>query len=366
MTTLTVVDLHKRFVFRGLRLADHPSVTFRQLVEHEDGSWSEVWHLASAGVDQALPPRHRLIVPTIPRQIPGVPIAAICLESTIPDYFSEADFGEAHVLAAFMVPVSYDWGMVSLYSTRLALALAGVRKSLGLPLSTVAQRASIPETQLRADESGASSLTLEQCVEWSRALGLYAECEVPLVQLIGNITPELIRSLREDPGRFRQMSPEQFERFAAERLDRMGYEVRLTGPTTRKDGGVDIIAVPRQAGAGTFLLAGQVKHHSAEQKTGREAVDRLLSLKNGVFQLGLLVTNTSFTQDARWAASKGDNRFFARLRDLEDIKRWLEDDFRSKEELRELPEYIELAPGVRIKTPRPALPREMTDQATLL
>jgi hypothetical protein len=117
---------------------------------------------------------------------------------------------------------------------------------------------------------------------------------------------------------------------------------------------VDIIAVPKNAGDGTFLLAGQVKHHSGTQKTGREAIYRLLSLKNSHFRLlGLLVTNTEFTSDAQWIAAKDDNKFFARLRDLSDIKRWLENDFADESEFRELPDEIELAPGVRITVPRP-------------
>ena len=45
---------------------------------------------------------------------------------------------------------------------------------------------------------------------------------------------------------------------------------------------------------------------------------------------------------------------------LEDIKRWLEENFTTEEEFRELPEEIELAPGVKIKVPRPTLPKSMT------
>jgi hypothetical protein len=175
--------------------------------------------------------------------------------------------------------------------------------------------------------------------------------DISLVHVIPDVTPQLLQALREDPHRLKQLTPEHFEHLVAERLDNMGYDVTLTGSTTRKDGGVDIIAVPREAGAGTFLLAGQVKHHSGDQKSGRPDVDRLLSLKNGIFRLGLLVTNTEFTKDAEWIARKGDNQFFARLRDFEDLKRWLENDFSDEREFRELPDEIELAPGVRIKLP---------------
>ena len=181
---------------------------------------------------------------------------------------------------------------------------------------------------------------------------LRALLAVPLVQIV-DVTPELLRFLKEDSAHFRHLSPETFERVVADRLARMGYNVALAGGTYHKDGGVDLIATPRHPGAGHFLLAGQVKHHRTDQKTGRAAVDRLLSWKNGVFSLGLLVTNTTFTADATWTAAQDNNRFFARLRDIDDLKRWLEDNFASDVEFRELPAEIELAPGVKIKIPRP-------------
>jgi hypothetical protein len=179
------------------------------------------------------------------------------------------------------------------------------------------------------------------------------EAITPSVIIVPDITPQLLQYLREDPARMSTLSPEKFEHFVAERIERMGYSVSLAGRTARRDGGVDFIAVPNQAGVGTFMLAGQVKHHSVDRRTGREAVDRLVSLKNREFRLGLLVTNTGFTKDALWAAVQGDNRFFARLRGFEDLKRWLLEDFSAEEEFRELPAYVELAPGVRIPVPKP-------------
>lgn len=247
---------------------------------------------------------------------------------------------------------------------RLARDLALVRRSLRLDEESVAARLGISRDWLVKWESGAIPSSYPPSdtdphvftvIAWARALGLLAKAGVPLVKIVPDVTPHLVTFLKEDPGRLSQLTPAQFEIVVAERLDRMGYQVTLTGHTMRKDGGVDLIAVPRNAGVGTFLLAAQVKHHRGNDKTGREAVDRLLSLKNGVFRLGLLVTNTAFTADAQWAAALGDNRFFLRLRDIEDIKRWLEDDFRSEREFREIPDEVELAPGVRIQIPKPRL-----------
>jgi hypothetical protein len=39
------------------------------------------------------------------------------------------------------------------------------------------------------------------------------------------------------------------------------------------------------------------------------------------------------SKDAKFAAAMNDNKFFARLRDFEDLKRWIEDDFSNENEL---------------------------------
>ena len=122
-----------------------------------------------------------------------------------------------------------------------------------------------------------------------------------------------------------------------------------------KHGGIDIIGAKRDAAVGDFLVAAQVKHHRAGQKTGVDKVRDLLSFKNTVFRFGLLVTNTGFTDDAKWSAVQGDNRWFAKLRDFEDLRKWLEENFTGEREFAELPDEIELAPGARIAVPRPKI-----------
>lgn len=60
--------------------------------------------------------------------------------------------------------------------------------------------------------------------------------------------------------------------------------------------------------------------------------------------MGMVVTNTSFTPDAKWFAS--NNNTLLRLRDLKDLQRWLREDFVNEHEWREIPDQIELAPGI--------------------
>jgi hypothetical protein len=92
------------------------------------------------------------------------------------------------------------------------------------------------------------------------------------------------------------------------------------------------------------VLAVQVKHHVGDQKTGVDAVDRLLAWKDSHFGVGMLVTNRTFTRDAVWKAQRERNAGFLGLRDFFDLKRWLEEQWGTEEEWREIPNRIELAP----------------------
>ena len=65
-----------------------------------------------------------------------------------------------------------------------------------------------------------------------------------------------------------------------------------------------------------------------------------------------MVTNTTFSKDARWLADQVGNKAFLRLRDFEDLKRWLRGQFGSEFDWREIPDVIELAPGITIPVPK--------------
>lgn len=67
----------------------------------------------------------------------------------------------------------------------------------------------------------------------------------------------------------------------------------------------------------------------------------------------MIVTNTSFTADAKWFAN--NNPTLLRLRDLEDMQRWLRNDFDNQFEWREIPDEVQLAPGVKITIPKSGL-----------
>jgi len=69
--------------------------------------------------------------------------------------------------------------------------------------------------------------------------------------------------------------------------------------------------------------------------------------------LGMLVTNTGFTKDALWKAAQEPSKHFLRLRDFADLTRWLHGVFDAPQEWREIPDEIELAPGIFARIPKP-------------
>ncbi len=190
--------------------------------------------------------------------------------------------------------------------------------------------------------------------KWCEALGLVSSENAPQISFL-DVTPQLILLLGNNPEALRSLSPERFEHFVAERIDRMGYDVQLTGRTNRRDGGIDLIAVPKIRTVGSFLMAAQVKHHRGDSATGRSDVDRLLAWKDSPFRVGLMVTNTSFTRDARWLADQASNKAFLRLRDFEDLKRWLRGQFTADFDWREFPDVVSLAPGITVEVPKARL-----------
>jgi restriction endonuclease len=179
------------------------------------------------------------------------------------------------------------------------------------------------------------------------------DCIATIVSLSTAISEELFHLLKGEPDRLRHLSAQLFERLVAELLERMGFKVALVGRATMPDGGIDLIAVPKQITVGIPIIGAQIKHHYTQRKTGLEAVDRLLAWKGDPFQIGLLITNTDFTSAARWKAGQPQARHFIRLRTGKDIARWLAGEFASNEELKEIPDHVNLASGLVVPVPKP-------------
>lgn len=162
---------------------------------------------------------------------------------------------------------------------------------------------------------------------------------------IVDVSTDLLEGLRRDPAELLSISPEQFEQFLCGRLSEMGLDSERVGSIYAPDGGIDIVSWPRERSPFPFLLAVQAKHHAdMARKVGPGAVRQMQAIVDRLpFQAGLIVTNTAFTANARWVAQNRPH--LVRLRDFDDLKRWIFDNFLDETEWREIPESIEYMPG---------------------
>jgi hypothetical protein len=188
---------------------------------------------------------------------------------------------------------------------------------------------------------------LSPAVDEQLRLPLVAPFQVKLVGIGLSLSEQILK----EPSRLYQVSPDEFEEFVCHRLFAMGFEPRRVGAINKKDGGVDILFWPRLHGAFPFLGAAQIKHHrDPNTREGPKAVREFAGTVAGhPFNVGLLVTNTSFSPDAEWFAR--EHAKLLRLRSFNDIRRWLLNNFSDEAEWREIPKSIELCPGVVISRP---------------
>jgi len=162
---------------------------------------------------------------------------------------------------------------------------------------------------------------------------------------------EIYNWLIQDTTRFFHLSPDDLQNIVAERLEKAGYNSQLMGNIYEKDGGIDIIATPKNALI-PYLLAVQVKHHKLNRKTPVGDIRNFhsaLTSRTSLFSLGLVVTNTSFTPDANFFAN--NNSHLLRLRDIRDLKRWMQNDFDNEHNWREMPNKIILTNNKEIIVP---------------
>lgn len=165
--------------------------------------------------------------------------------------------------------------------------------------------------------------------------------------ILVSASDQLRAALARDLELVYRINAEQLELLVCDRLDVMGFEVRRVGHTFASDGGVDIVCWPKKSDF-PYLMAVQVKHsRKPSGKVGPGPVKDLLAvMQTSPFDAGVLVTNTSFTPNAKWFARHGPR--IVKLRDLEDLRRWIAGNFLERD-LQDFPSEIELAPGVRVR-----------------
>lgn len=334
------------FVFADCRLGSHPLVQGSVVVDEQRAGTALGSHPLTMDMQYSL-----LSVPLLDGTNPR---GAILLRSTKANYFSERHLPSAQLLSIILAFLLFhrDTRGGTESSRALGTALRQIREMHIRTQVDLAEQIGIRRLTFSLQELGVQPPSRRALYDWCVALELLAPANTARVQVI-ELASFLDNIVVSNPDELVRLTPNEFERFIAGRLDRIGFDVTLTGSVNSKDGGIDLIAVPKIRGVGSFILAGQVKHHRTNAKTGRNAVDRLLAWQHSDFRLGMLVTNTEFTRDAKWVAELANNRPFLRLRDFQDMKRWIQDDFTSEHDWREIPNEIELAPGIVVEIPKP-------------
>lgn len=172
------------------------------------------------------------------------------------------------------------------------------------------------------------------------------------VRLI-SATRALLERLVANFDEIHRLTPEEFEVFTAERFEAMGFQVERVGGWNQKDGGIDLIFLPKTPTPFPFLGAAQVKHHRSPLRSiGPRPLREFSAVLGGnPFAVGVLVTNTTFTPNAEWFARH--KAPLLKLLNGMDLRRWVTSQFTDEEEWREIPTSIELCPGVVVPIPKP-------------
>lgn len=164
-----------------------------------------------------------------------------------------------------------------------------------------------------------------------------------------DVEREIIPALVADWNAIYGITAEEFEELVFNRILAMGHQAFRAGRANRRDGGIDIIFWT--LGSVPALWAVQVKHHrSPEKHTGPDVVREFAgAISKDGFNGGMVVTNTSFTEDANWfVTNKGP---LIQLRDGEHLQKWIEGDF-TPIGWNFLTRTIELCPGLSVHVPQ--------------
>ena len=169
------------------------------------------------------------------------------------------------------------------------------------------------------------------------------------IQVIDS-TSSISKWIREDFERIHQLSAGEFEDLISNLLKAMGHEVIKVSSTYSRDGGIDLIAIPKNLNQVPYLLAVQVKH-SQKGSIGPSAIRDFRGVLDYLpFDIGMVVTNSTFTPDAKWVAKQSHK--IVRLRDFENLRLWLQGQFSGERDQSDLPDKIEVAPGLIVNIPR--------------
>ena len=146
-----------------------------------------------------------------------------------------------------------------------------------------------------------------------------ADSSSPMSALFTDTRKEVLAYFARHPERLHDLSPRTFERFVADILVEMGFEVELTKAT--RDGGVDIYAILRHQ-IGSFLMLVECKKWASDNPVGIDVVQRLYGIQIAQkANKSMIVTTSHFTKPATNEAVQYSH--LMDLRDYDALRSWL-------------------------------------------
>jgi HJR/Mrr/RecB family endonuclease len=152
-----------------------------------------------------------------------------------------------------------------------------------------------------------------------RALTHFDEPSSGIIDVVGQLSSQLIDYLSRHPKALYSLKPRQFEELVAELLAGFGWDVELT-PATR-DGGFDLFAITKDRSGLRSSWIIECKKYAPENKVGVDIVRSIYGIQTDRRIANVLLATTSFfTEDAKKYKAE---RYDLELRDYYGILEWL-------------------------------------------
>lgn len=232
--------------------------------------------------------------------------------------------------------------------------VARYRDAAGLSLDSVAAAMESPVDELAAWETG-SLPSRADCLGWLDALKLVQREQTPVSKLTDRA--QLLRVLAANPSQMSLLDADAFQNVVAGLLEFAGWKVESVGNANTPDGGIDLLAVPRNSLLTPLVIAVQAKRsgigpNNDGAKVGAPKVREFAFHAGRDYQRGLFVTNSGFTKDA-WDLLKDEQtRGFLQLVDGDGLANWLRGDYTPTRAWSLVPQHYD-GGRTSISVPRP-------------
>lgn len=160
-----------------------------------------------------------------------------------------------------------------------------------------------------------------ECIDLPAVSPVFSETKADILipELIIPAKTDLLRRIKDCPDELFRVTPRDFEEIIAEIFSHHGFKVELTQQT--RDGGKDIIAITENLGLPVVHFV-ECKRYAKNKKVDIGIVKNLYAtVVSGGANKGVLVTSSTYTQDARVFADK--HLYLLALREYSDVLQWI-------------------------------------------